>query len=198
MKLKTLLAILPIIAWATPQDVEPFAFKPTNDKNAYCFMTKSSSEFTPYHEKAFSKYQIEEIYTALIETKDELATDKTIVNQLQALALVGVGMTLLAYSKVIPLGLYSQTKKTVAYSALGALFLIRPIYNSIRKHNAQLFISYPEISKQEMETRMKDDMWNKFITTWGDSTVFEQVAKNLDILSARFKSTTPNTDVDCQ
>ncbi len=198
MKLKTLLAILPIIAWATPQDVEPFAFKPTNDKNAYCFMTKSSSEFTPYHEKAFSKYQIEEVYTDLIETKDELATDKTIVNQLQALALVGVGMTLLAYSKVIPLGLYSQTKETVAYSALGALFLIRPIYNSIRKHNAQLFISYPEISKQEMETRMKDDMWNKFITTWGDSTVFEQVAKNLDILSARFKSTTPNTDVDCQ
>jgi hypothetical protein len=207
MRIKTLLAILPIIAWATPQDVELFAFKPTSNENAYCFVTKSSNslEFKPYHDKAFTKDQIEEIYIDLTQAKDRLATEKTLLQITQAgfLILIGSLFVQALNPKDSVYYEYIVTAQTpLLFLILPVLLFLQPyqnlIYQLIREHNMKLFLMAPEISKEEMEIRLRDGFWKKFKATWHDTTVFEQILKNLDILSARFKATTPNTDIDCQ
>ncbi len=207
MKLKTLLTILPIIAWATPQDVEPFAFRPTSDSNAYCFVTKSSNslEFKPYHDKAFTKDQIEEVYIDLTQAKDRLATEKTLLQITQAGFLILIGsifLQALTPKEAVHYEYVGMVQGPLFLLILPLLLSLQPyqnvIYQLIREQNMKLFLMAPEISKEEMEIRLKDDFWKKFKATWHDTTVFEKVLKNLDILSARFKATTPNTDIDCQ
>ena len=193
MKLKTLLAILPIIAWATPQDVEPFAFKRTNDKNAYCFVTQNDSgELTPFHDKALSLKQIKKVY---FDQKSDTFTQETAV---MGNAIFGFGVLMSIVSLSSPKGsninsnINSITKYVEIMGVGAATLLILPELHGMlsRRYELNKILN----SSQTISNLIEEESKNKFMS----ARVINDIQSGLQSMSEALKKTTPDTDIDCQ